>query len=317
MSLRLLLSGLFAATFLAAAGCSAGADPWPQKPGPRVLAFFPPLYSLAAQVAGDDATVLSLLTTKGPHEYEPTHNDARKLHRADLFLTVGLGLDDAVTTKLKDSSGNAKLKVVELGERLPPDMLRRGHKAEAHDGHDHGDVDPHVWLGIPEAVNMVETIRDELAALDPPHADGYRRRAAETAERLRKLQAEGKAQLAAKAEKPRLLSFHDALYYFARSFDVVIEGYIEAPGQEPSAKRVKDLVALCKEKQVRLIAVEPQYPSNTGARLLLDELRRQGIPDAAFVEIDPMETADIANLTTDYYERTTRANVETLAKALK
>src|SRR5437868_870269 len=110
MSLRLLVSGLLTGALLAAAGCSAGADPWPQKPGPKVLAFFPPLYSLAAQVAGDDATVMSLLTTKGPHEYEPTHNDARKLHRADLFLTIGLGLDDAIATKLKDSSGNAKLK---------------------------------------------------------------------------------------------------------------------------------------------------------------------------------------------------------------
>ena len=38
---------------------------------------------------------------------------------------------------------------------------------------------------------------------------------------------------------------------------------------------------------------------------------------AAFVEIDPMETADLADLTPDYYERRTRANVETLAKALK
>lgn len=311
--LRVLFAGLVAAAV--AVGCSSGPDPWKDSRGPKVLAFFPPLYSLAAQVAGDDATVMSLLTTKGPHEYEPTHNDARKLRHADLFLTIGLGLDDAVAAKLKDSSGNATLKLVELGETLPKESL---HRLEGRSvGHDHGNVDPHVWLGIPEAVRMVEVIRDELADIDPPHADGYRRRAEETVQRLQKLQTEGQALLAAKAEKPRLLSFHDALYYFARSFAVEIVGYIEAPGQEPSAKRVKDLVAICKEKRVRLIAVEPQYPTNTGARLLLDELRRQGVPDAAFVEIDPLETADLADLTPDYYERTLRANVETLAKALK
>lgn len=311
-----------AALACAVLGCNGGADPWAERPGPKVLAFFPPIYSFAASVAGDDAQVLSLLTNKGPHDYEPKHSDARKLVRADLFLVNGLELDDPMAAKLASTSGNRSLRVVKLGELVPKEALLEGGVCR----HDHGDgqetehhhaSDPHVWLGIPEAIVMVEGIRDELRQIDPSHAGGYTERASALVGRLKKLQEEGKARLAAKKEKARLLTHHDALRYFARSFGVEVADSIELPGKEPSAKRLAELVDMCKSKGVRLIAVEPQFSANTGAQAVLKELRNKGMPDAAFVELDPLETANPADLTPDFYERKMRANLDALAKALK
>ncbi|MFM8219931.1 MAG: metal ABC transporter substrate-binding protein, partial [Planctomycetaceae bacterium] len=116
----------FIAIGLLAAGCSQGPEPWAERPGPRVLAFFPPIYSLAASVAGPDAQVLSLLTTKGPHEYEPTRTDARKLQRADIFFINGLGLDDLIAQRLARTGGSKSLKIVPLGSRIPKDRLLEG-----------------------------------------------------------------------------------------------------------------------------------------------------------------------------------------------
>jgi ABC-type Zn uptake system ZnuABC Zn-binding protein ZnuA len=313
-----------AAVLLTVAGCSGGADVWADRPGPKVLAFFPPIYSLAASVAGDDAQVLPLLTVKGPHDYEPRRSDALKLRRADLFLINGLELDDPLAQKLRDTSGNAALKLVKLGGFVPKESLLEagaccthahepGHE---HHHHGHGAHDPHVWLGIPEAVHMVQGIRDELSSLDPDHAAGYARRAAGLVGRLQTLQEEGKKQLAAKAEKPRMLTHHDSMRYFARSFGAEVVDSIELPGKEPSAKRLAELVEECKAKGVRLIAVEPQYPSHTGAQAVLREPRRHGV-EAEFVELDPLETAEPADLTPDYYERAMRANLDRLAGALK
>jgi ABC-type Zn uptake system ZnuABC Zn-binding protein ZnuA len=315
----------FAATMIGVAaisGCNGGADGWAEKPGPKVLAFFPPIYSLAASVAGGDAQVVSLLSTKGPHDYEPRTSDARRLRRADLFLTIGLGLDDNVAKKLSETCGNPKLRLVELGEKLPKDMLREGtctcgHEHEKKDEHDHDHVDPHVWMGIPEAIVMVEAIRAELTELDPNHAAGYKQRAEALTSRLSALQAEGKALLEAKKEKARLLTHHDSLHYFARCFGIEIVDAIELPGREPSGKRLNQLVEICKEKGVRLIAVEPQYPANTGAQAILRELRLKGVADPEFVELDPLETADQADLTPDFYERRIRANLDNLTKVLK
>src|SRR5437879_1181441 len=134
---RLVITGLVPlAAALILSGCNGGADGWADKPGPKVLAFFPPLYSLAATVAGDDAQVQSLLTTKGPHDYEARTSDARRLRRADLFLTIGLGLDDSVAKKLADTCGNKSLRLVELGEKLPKEMLRKGACSCGHE-HEH------------------------------------------------------------------------------------------------------------------------------------------------------------------------------------
>src|SRR5262249_52112432 len=81
-------------TFMGA-GCGTTADPWPpNKPGLRIMTTFPPLYCFAANVAGDDATVLCLLDTTGPHNYTVTSQEAQKLLRANLFLINGLELDD-------------------------------------------------------------------------------------------------------------------------------------------------------------------------------------------------------------------------------
>ena len=48
----------------------------------------------------------------------------------------------------------------------------------------------------------------------------------------------------------------------------------------------------------------------------MKELRRGGI-EAVLVEIDPLETANPSELTTDWYETKMRANIEALVKALK
>src|SRR5215204_157592 len=65
-------------------------DGWPKdKPGPKVAVSFAPLYCFAVNVAGDDAVVRNLLTSSGPHHFQPTDRDARLLRRADLFFVNG------------------------------------------------------------------------------------------------------------------------------------------------------------------------------------------------------------------------------------
>src|SRR5438094_243236 len=78
-------------------GCGQPAnEAWPAGKSPRLLVTFAPLYSLVANVAGEHAAVQTLMTTTGPHEYQPTPHDTLKLRQADLFFINGLELDEAV-----------------------------------------------------------------------------------------------------------------------------------------------------------------------------------------------------------------------------
>jgi ABC-type Zn uptake system ZnuABC Zn-binding protein ZnuA len=290
-----------------------------------VLVSFPPLYCFAKNIAGPDAKVLSLLTTVGPHDYQPTAADALLVRKADLFLINGLGLDEFVT-RLINSSGNRGVTVVEVGEAIP-DKERLSVDADEHDHkagdghHHHGEHDPHVWLGLPEAMIMVNCISENLKNLDPEHKDGYTKRAAEYVKKLEDLQAYGRKTLEGK-KNPRFIATHDSLRYFAHSFQpakLEIVGNIQVrAGVSTDAAQLKALADLAKKENVRVIAVEPQYvQARTEAEALIREMGPQG-KEARIVEIDPLETVpSLAELDADTYIHKMKANIDALAKALE
>ncbi len=316
----LAIPALFA---LLSGGCAKTAAEWDAaKTGPKVVASFAPISSLVQSIAGPDAQVKTVLTSQGPHGGEVDFGKASLLRRADLFFINGLDLDNAIVEKLRKAAGGDALKIVALGDAIPKKYLEEAahdHEHEGAGGHDHkhGVKDPHVWLGLAAAAAMTEVIEADLAAKDPARAAGYKERADALRGRLAKIQADGKALLANKKERG-IVSFHESLTYFAKSFDLEIEAVIEkTPGTEPSAKDLQNLVAECLEHKVRVIAVEPQYSAKSSAKRLVEELKAKGVADAELVELDPMETADPDKLDGNFYEATMRANLEALAKVLR
>ncbi len=325
---RLILLLVAAGAIGAAAGCQQAIDEdferFLRHPGPKVIASFAPLYCFAINVAGEDAAVYPLMTTVGPHHFNPTDKDARLLSRADLFIINGLGLEGDRPNKLWTASHNQRLKIVDTTTRIPLNMLLEGscchdHGEEGdHHHHEHGS-DPHVWLSPEYAIFQVEAIRDALQQADPAHAAAYAQRAAAYIECLRQLQAEGQDMLKNKQQR-QLVTFHEALAYFARTFQLNVVGVVQKnPGVEPSDKQLKKLINLCADEKnpVRVIMVEPQYSVSNSARQLVEELRRRGVPDPVLVEFDTLETALKDALHAEWYEQRMRANLEALAKALR
>ncbi len=297
-------------------------EAWPKDhPGPKVVASFPPLYSIALNVAGDDAVVRTLMTTAGPHHFNPTDNDALLLSGADLLLINGLGLDDDQARTLQRGSGNEKLKIADLSARIPKNRLLEGscnHDHGANEPHEHS-LDPHVWLSPEYAIILTEGIRDELKALDPTHAANYDRRASEYIAKLRKLQEDGLALLKEKQDR-KLVTFHDSMAYFADAFKLNIVGVVQKdPGSEPTDKALKQLVALCADEThpVRIITVEPQYSNSNSASELIKVLLHKKVKDPVLVEIDPLETGTLEQLNAGWYEAKMRANLDALAKAMR
>lgn len=303
-------------------GCEKGDDGWPKdRSGPKVVVSFAPLYCFAVNVAGDDAVVRNLLTTTGPHHFNPTDKDARLLRRADVFFVNGLGLEGDKPDRMKKGSGNRNLKVVELGGRIPAGNLCEGSCTHDHgdgDHHDHGK-DPHVWLSLDQAVYLIEGIRDELKAADPAHGEGYARRATEYVTKLQNLKSECRKLLEGKKDK-RLVTFHDSMAYFAKCFDVEIVGVLQKnPGSEPTGKELEKLIALCTNpaNPVRVVCVEPQYVNSNAGTELVKILKDKGVADPVLVELDPLETVPPDQLTADWYEKKMLANVRALAEKMK
>jgi zinc transport system substrate-binding protein len=299
-------------------GCSTAKNPWAAAlPGQkRILVSFAPLYSMTQAVAGKHAYVLCLLSKDGPHNFQPPNEDMLKLHRADLILINGLGLDDNFMDRLKKGA-NTSAAMVRLGDALPKE-LKHWTGPQQHGDHVHeGDYDPHVWLGPPQAMAMTQEIARQLGKLDPQNKDEYVKNADDYVRRLEKLQTEGKALLAGKKNR-NILPMHESLFYFAKAFDLnVTESLQLHPGVDPDPARLTKLAKLCKEKDIHVIAVEPQFGTRQAEILrnfLADKLPMQ------LVEVDPLETAplarDSANPDPDFYLHKMRENIEKLAEAL-
>jgi zinc transport system substrate-binding protein len=313
-------------------GCSRSTPLWRNRGGPpRVVVTIPALDNFVRNVGGDHVGIVCLCTTQGPHHYQDNAQDAILLRQADLFFAIGLTLDDKFADPIQIQSHNPHLQYVKLGERLPKKLLRsneagheHGKEEEDHDhehehGHEHGEYDPHVWLGIAQAVALVEIIRDELKKVDAAHADDYDANAKKYIEKLNALQTYGKEKLKDKKNR-NLIAFHESLGYFAKSFDLNIVDVLEViPGTEAGSARLVKLVKECREKNVRVIAVEPQYPKENSA----DDLKRQK-KDLELVVVDPLETVEKKDLkedekelkNPDWFEKKMRQNLDNLAKSL-
>ncbi len=321
-------------------GCSRSTPVWSSRKGPpRVVVTIPALDNFVRSVGGDHVGVVCLCTAQGPHHYQYNAQDAILLREADLFFAIGLSLDEGFADKIQIESHNPRLHYVKLGDRLRdedekrkeklllrlPEHEEHGKEEEHEHGHDHehGEFDPHIWLGIPQAVALVEIIRDELKKADPNNAGDYDKNAAKYIEKLNALHAYGKEQLKDKKNR-KIIAFHESLRYFAKSFDIDIVDVLEVnPGAEANQAHMVKLAKECKEKDVRVIAVEPQYPTETSAKLLRDAMKDKD-KEITFVEIDPLETAEKKDLKDDekelkdpeWYDKKMRQNLDNLAKSL-
>lgn len=272
------------------AGCqkSGGADPWNGTSKLRVVATIAPLYSLAAHIAEPEAEVLCLLSSKGPHDFQPTTADAKLLGSADVFIANGLGLEEFLDGMVRNA-GNRKLKIVKAGDAIPKERLLEAEGVPHYHGTQlvvHKGTDPHVWLGVPEAKHMVGAIRDALCEKSPQHADLFKARSAELEKRLDALADQGKDLKLTGG----LVTFHDSFRYFGRGFNVPIAGVIRGVrGEEAGGSAVLQQAKEFRAKNVRLIGVEPQYPRKV-AESLAKEI---GADLVRIIDLDPIETAPL------------------------
>ncbi len=105
------------------------------------------------------------------------------------------------------------------------------------------------------------------------------------------------------AEQRKLVAFHDAFPYYAREYGIDVVGVVTpAPGQDPSAGEIADLINTIKASNVRLILAEVQFPdqlvreiaADTGATVesdLYDDALTDTVP--SYVEMIRWDTDKI------------------------
>jgi ABC-type Zn uptake system ZnuABC Zn-binding protein ZnuA len=245
------------ATLAAVSACGgtspAASSSTSQQGSIDVVATTTVLADLVAQVGGPRVTVHSLVRKGGEvHTFDPTPSDVQKITEARLIVRNGLGLDDWLTALIENAGTNAP--VVTLGENLNGVAYLVGEGGP-------GSVNPHVWMNLAYASKYVDRIEVALAAADPANASEYRDRATSYKGTLAELDARIRDRIGSIPAADRVVvSFHDAFPYFAAAYGLTVVGTIvDAPGQDPSAGKIADLVAAIRANGVKAIFAEAQF----------------------------------------------------------
>ncbi len=127
----------------------------------------------------------------------------------------------------------------------------------AHEHH-HGDLDPHGWQSLQNAVVYVDNITDALAKAAPADASVYyQNRAAYVAE-IEALDQQIRAMVAALPDDARtIVTSHDAFQYFGRDYQL---RFLAPQGlsteSEASARDVAQLIKLIRKENIYAVFVE-------------------------------------------------------------
>lgn len=312
----------------------------------RVCASTTDLDSLVRLVGG--ARVKTFCFSKGtedPHEIELKPSFAKELNRADLYLQVGQGIENAWLEKLMRAVTNAAVKPgqqgnLNLGRNVRPLDGEAGKNAP---NSFHEDGNPHYFLDPVEGLRAAREIRDRLAELRPEwkaefaaNHDKFRLRLAVAlvgaecakSDNVEKLAVEFERLKDAAAVKEFLahhrvggwlgafaahrgkfiVGDHDLWYFFARRFGLEVLGYLEpSPGVPPTTKHVQELVGKMKVKQVRVILSAPYFEQ----RFVEFAAKQSGARPL------PMAHQTAARPGTDDYFTLLKHNAEQLLAALK
>jgi zinc transport system substrate-binding protein len=225
----------------------------------KVAATIFPLYDLVRQVAGPAVEVVLLVPPgASPHTFTVKPGTVRALTGCAAVFTIGHGLDDWAA-RLAQEAGVKRTFVTDAG--IP---LRRGYHEHHGAGHVRSQtaasdaVDPHYWLSIPNAIQMVQFIAKVLGQLDPVAQADYQQRAAAYQEQLRRADDEIRHLL---SDLPRrdIATFHMAFAYFADTYGLNVVAVFEpAPGKEPGPRYVETFQRQVQTHDLHTVFIEPQ-----------------------------------------------------------
>lgn len=295
------------AAVLAVAVSACGATTGSSGDGPQVVASFYPLAFVAERVAGDHANV-SNLTQPGSeaHDLEPTAKQVGQVVDADMVLYMH-DFQPAVDAAIDQNAGGTVVEVSEFVETIESHEEHEHAEGEEREGHDHGSTDPHFWLDPTNMMSITEAVADELATIDPDHADDYSANADDLIADLEQLDQDFADGLA-RCERTVFVTSHEAFGYLAHRYGLEQVGISGVdPESEPSPERLAEVHDVVTSEDVTTIFYE-RLVSPKVAETLASDL---GVEAAV---LDPIEglTDDTAD---EDYLSLMSANLSALREA--
>ncbi|PPA71749.1 metal ABC transporter solute-binding protein, Zn/Mn family [Jeotgalibacillus proteolyticus] len=185
------------------------------------------------------------------------------------------------------------------------------HAHDGHEGHDHGDTDPHVWLDPVFSQSLAESVKDSLIEAMPEQEEYFTANYEELISQLDELDHKFE-EVAENAQLNQLFVSHAAYGYWESRYGFeqnAIAGI--STSDEPSQRELTKLIEHAKENNVEYVLFEQNVSSN------LTEVIQQEI-GAEALKLHNLSVLTEENIDNneDYFSLMEK-NIETLRTALK
>ena len=289
----------------------------------KVVTSIKPIHSLASYlmdgVAKPDVIVDGY---NSPHGFSLKPSHARMLENADLVIWIGEDLEAFLEKPLNTIAKKAKnievmdlkgIKKLEFREKNifeghddhghdehkehGHDEHKDEHKEHGHDehkdehkehdgheGHAHGEHDPHVWLDPMNAKVIIKEITKQLVQIDSENSAAYKANSKKALADIDKLTKNIKKDL---SKDLRFVVFHDAYQYFEKRFGIQVLGALTVNTDVmPGAEQLSEIREVIEHEKVNCIFSEPQFNPSIIKSIAKDTKVKTGILDPLGAKLD-------------------------------
>ncbi len=188
-----------------------------------------------------------------PATYSPAPDQLMQLSSSKLYVKVGhLGFEEAWMPRMEEL--NPEMDVVNLSRNVS--LIRGGEYV--HGDHVHyGGSDPHIWTSPAVVMTFLPDLKKGLITSFPEHRVLIEENYTALLQDVKEMH-NAFSDLASRVVHKKFMIFHPALTYLARDYGLE-QISIEYEGKEPSPKKLRELIDVANDENIRLILIQKEF----------------------------------------------------------
>ncbi|EGK8036352.1 zinc ABC transporter solute-binding protein [Campylobacter lari] len=234
---------------------------------PIVSVSIPPQAFFVEKIAKDSVEINILISpNSNEHNVEFKPMMIKNLEKSKIYFLADLELEKILENKFKNTLKNVKIVNINNGISLLENDETDEHE---HDEHEHGKNDPHTWLDPILVKIQAQNIYKALSQTFPQNKDFYAKNLENFLKELDDLNSVIKTNLQ-DIKHREFIVYHPSWNYLAKRYNL-IQIPVEIDGKEPKIQDLQKLIKIAKEKNIKVIFVQPGFSENS-AKVLSKEL---------------------------------------------
>ncbi|WP_102345506.1 metal ABC transporter solute-binding protein, Zn/Mn family [Bacillus sp. Marseille-P3661] len=253
-----------------------------------------PIEDFTKKIGGNHVTVTGIIPPGvDTHTFEPSTKTMIEIAEADAFIFNNKEMETYAGT-ISETLKNENVKIVEAALEVEEETHteteeiseNNTHNNEVHNhedtgkedthDHNHGDLDPHIWIDPILSIQVAENIKQALIQLKPESKEDFEKNFENLKKQLTDLDQEF-LQMVEKKTDPKIIVSHAAYGYWQKRYgikQIAVTGL--SPSNEPSQKQLEEIINIAKNNNIKYVIFEQNITPKI-SKIVQNELNAEAL----------------------------------------